>query len=380
MIKANIYRLPSFFMKPWKFFRLASLMIRLARGVARSRSSHRDAVLPPGPVNRSRECTPSGIVFDRYQHQRKSRGTWVLVHGITVHGGQEPRLVRFAHSLTRSGVTCVVPTLKGLASCRWEPGDIDALVDVIVTVSTSLQKPVGLIGFSYGGSYCLLAAVRKGVAPHVSRVISFGAYHNMKTLLEYYMKAEEKEPRGRGEWDERIYRRLVLLQGYGRNMSLPPEAQQEMKLLMLHYSSDASLEEKKKFYHRYLQGLDMTEMIKQISEPGILRELSPEGSLSGLSCPVTLIHQQDDPVVPSVHAERLYSELKSLPNPERFRLVMNSLLSHVSPANIFQIRDGIRLSLALAPIASGGQGGSFRENRPPGPPAKAFHYKNGGNR
>ena len=25
------------------------------------------------------------------------------------------------------------------------------------------------------------------------------------------------------------------------------------------------------------------------------------------------------------------------------------------------------------PFASGGQGGSFRENRPPGPPTKAFH-------
>jgi len=25
-------------------------------------------------------------------------------------------------------------------------------------------------------------------------------------------------------------------------------------------------------------------------------------------------------------------------------------------------------------IASAGQGDSFRENRPPGPPAKAFHY------
>jgi pimeloyl-ACP methyl ester carboxylesterase len=180
----------------------------------------------------------------------------------------------------------------------------------------------------------------------------------MKTLLEEYTKAEEQEPRDRGEWDERIYRRLVLLQGYGCNMSFPLEAQQEMKLLMRRYCSDASPEEKKNFYHRYLQGLDMTEMNQRISEPGVLKELSPEGSLSGLNCPVTLIHQEDDPVVPGVHAERLYSELKRLPNPERFRLVMNSLLSHLSPANIFHIRDAIRLSLALAPIASGGQGDS----------------------
>jgi hypothetical protein len=201
----------------------------------------------------------------------------------------------------------------------------------------------------------------------------------MKTLLEDYMKDDEQEPRGRGEWDERIYRRLVFLQGYGCNTSLSLEAQQEMKLLMRRYCSDASLEEKKKFYHRYLQGLDMTGMIQRISEPEVLKELSPEGSLSGLTCPVTLIHQEDDPAVPRVHAECLYSELKRLPNPERFRLVMNSLLSHVSPANIFHIRDVIRLSLALAPILApwhgepfnkkllrGVQGGGFLEKSPPG--------------
>jgi pimeloyl-ACP methyl ester carboxylesterase len=243
-------------------------------------------------------------------------------------------------------------------------------------MSNSNSEPVGLIGFSYGGSYCLLAAARQGVAPHVNRVISFGAYHSMKTLLEDYMKAKEQEPRGRGEWDERIYRRLVLLQGYGPNTSLPLEAQQEMKILMHRYCEDASLEEKKNFYHQYLQGLDMTEMIKRISEPKILRALSPEGNLSGLNCPVTLIHQQDDPVVPRVHAERLYSELKCLPNPERFRSVMNSLLSHVTPANIFHIRDAIRLSLALAPILTepinqkflrGGPGGAvFSKSAPPG--------------
>jgi hypothetical protein len=197
----------------------------------------------------------------------------------------------------------------------------------------------------------------------------------MKTLLEDYMKDEEPEPRGRGEWDERIYRRLVLLQGYGCNTLLPLEAQQEMKLLMHRYCSEASLEEKKKFYHRYLQGLDMTEMIKRISEPGILRALSPEGNLSGLICPVTLIHQQVDPVIPRVHAERLYSELKHLPNPEGSRLIMTSLLSHVSPASIFHIRDAIRLLLAMAPILTepinqkllrGVQGGGFLEKSPPG--------------
>lgn len=327
-------------------------MIRLAGSEGRFHFSREGSVLPTGPVDRCRECTPSGIMFDLYRHRRKNRATWVIVHGVTVNGGEEPRLVRFAHSLACSGVTCVVPTLQGLASCRWERGDLEALVDVIISVSTRNHRPVGLIGFSYGGSYSLLAAARQGVAQHVCRVISFGAYHNMKTLLQEYMKAEEQEPRDSAEWDDKIYRRLVLLRGYGCETGLPLEARQEMNSLLHRYCSEASLEEKKRFYHRFLQGLDLTGMVRRISEPGVLQELSPEGNLSGLKCPVTLIHQQQDPVVPRLHAERLYAELQGLsnPNPEGFRMVITRLLSHVSPANILNIPDAIRLSLALAPI------------------------------
>lgn len=338
-------------MGPGELVRLAALMRRLAGGRARSISCREGTTLPTGPVNRCQECTPSGIVFDLYQHREKNRGTWVIVHGVNVNGRKEPRLVRFAHSIACSGVTCVVPTLEGLVSCRWEPGDLDALVDVIVTVSNNDRKPVGLIGFSYGGSYCLLAAARQEGARHVRRVISFGAYHSIKTLLEEYMKAEEHEPRGREEWENRVYRSLVLLQGYGCDRSLPLEARQEMKSLMRRYCSEAPVEEKKRFYHRYLQGLDLAGMIRQLSKSQVLRQLSPKGGLSGLKCPVTLIHQENDPMVPQVHAERLYVELRSLVNPGRLRLVITRLLSHVSPADVLHIRDVIRLSLALAPLA-----------------------------
>ncbi|MCP5047549.1 MAG: hypothetical protein GY940_10280, partial [bacterium] len=122
-------------MGPGEWVRLAALMRRLADGGARSLSCRQDAALPAGPVNRCQESTPSGIVFDLYQHREKDRGVWVIVHGVTVNGRKDPRLVHFAHSIACSGVTCVVPSLEGLVSCRWEPGDLDKLVDLIVTVS-----------------------------------------------------------------------------------------------------------------------------------------------------------------------------------------------------------------------------------------------------
>lgn len=337
-------------MKTWRPIKLAALTIRLAMGEVRSFFFRESNGYPTGPVDRSRKSTSPGVVFDLYRHKRRNIGTWVLIHGITANGSDDPRMVRFAHSLACSGVTCVVPNLEGLASCKWEPGDLDALVDVIVTVSKSYREPVGLIGFSYGGSYCLLAAARQDTAPHVHRVISIGAYHSMKTLLEEYIETEKHEPRNKGEWDMRIFRRLAFLRGYGFDKSIPFEVQQKIQSLLHRYCIDASLKEKKEFYHRFLRELDMTEIVRRKANPEIIRELSPEGGLSGLTCPVTLIHQHDDPVIPHTHAEGIYSELQNIPYPGPFRLVTTRLLCHVSLANIFYIRDAIRISLALAPI------------------------------
>jgi pimeloyl-ACP methyl ester carboxylesterase len=329
-----------------EFTRLIALMVRLARGMEGSFS------YPAVTRYQGHTAAHPPTVFDVYGHKRKKRSTWVLVHGFTVNGRKDHRLVRFSHLLAQSGVICVVPTLEGLASCRWEPGDLDALARVIAAASNENQGPVGLMGFSYGGSYCLLAAARQGIKEYVHRVISFGAYHSIRTLFDEYTKIPDREPQHTcaGAWDAVIYCRLALLHGYGGEKFFPPGVQEQIKAMLTRYCTNASLEEKKKFYHQYLREPDMAEIIRCAMKPDVVRELSPEGNISGLACPVTLIHQRNDPVIPQAHAEHLYKELLLLANPERHRLIITSLLSHVSPSNIWHIRDAVRFSLAMAPI------------------------------
>lgn len=328
-----------------EWVRLSVLLLRLARGTG---GKSRPARSPEVIQEKSR--TPSGTVFDIYRHRKRKRGTWVLVPGITVNGRKDSRLTNFAHILAGSGVTCAVPTLKGLAACRWETGDLAALVEVVLTVSGNNGGPVGLIGFSFGGSYCLVAAGRKEAAGHVHRVISFGAYHSMTQLFDEYEEMLDREPRSAGEWENILYCRLALLYGYPDTSPLPPGVRQEMESLLRRYCTDASPQEKQRFYHRYLEELDLSGVIQQAKEPAKSRELSPAGNMDGLICPVTLIHDRSDTVPPPVHAERLFSELQGLPNPQRHCLVITSLLSHVSPARILNIRDAIRFTRAMAPI------------------------------
>ncbi|MCP4148729.1 MAG: alpha/beta hydrolase [bacterium] len=305
--------------------------------------------------------TQSGTLFDSYRKRRKTdkdqkRGqatngsVWIILHGITVNGNKEPRLMDFAASLARCGVTCVVPKLDGLASCQWLTADLDALTQLIIKVSNDYDAPVGLIGFSYGGSYCLLAAAREIAAKYVRHVIAFGAYNNMAGLFDSFLNKQDVEPKNAADWDEMIYRCLVLLYSDADKSRLPAKARQEMQLLLENYCSHASLKEKKAFYYHYLKGLDLSQTIQRIIKPGVLAALSPRDNLPHLICPVTLIHQRNDRVIPIEQGKSLYKTLQKHPNSKHHKLLITSLLSHVSSSNLLRLYEAPLLVRALAPV------------------------------
>jgi pimeloyl-ACP methyl ester carboxylesterase len=324
-----------------KFIRLQAFLARLAWGANRAHSD-------PSVIEHQK-CSPSGTRTVIYQHHHRKLATCVAVHGVTINGGQDPRLIHFARTMAHFGVTCVVPTLGGLASCRWEASDLDELANIVTFTADTIQQPVGLVGFSFGGSYALIVAGRSEALKHIPWVITFGAYHNLADVLEGYALNLKREPQNNAEWDETIYQRLAFLYGRRDALPFPQEVWQEAEALLKRYCSEASFEEKLRFYDRYLHDLD-TEVFKRLPEPEVLNKLSPAGNLENLDCPVTLIHDRHDHAVPPAQAERLLSELETLPNNKRHRLVLTSLLSHVSASNLLNIPEVIRLANALAPL------------------------------
>ena len=284
-----------------------------------------------------------------YQHHHKKLAACVAVHGVTINGGQDPRLIHFARTMAHFGITCVVPTLGGLASCRWETSDLDELANIVTLTADTIHQPVGLVGFSFGGSYALIVAGRSEALEHIPWVITFGAYHNLADVLEGYTLNLKCEPQNKTEWDEAIYQRLVFLYGQRDAVAFSQEVWQEAEALLKRYCFEASFEEKRCFYDHYLRDLD-TEVFKRLPEPEVLKKLSPKGNLERLDCPVTLIHDRNDHAVPPSQAERLLSELESLQSNKKHRLVLTSLLSHVSASNLMNVPEMIRLAKALSPL------------------------------
>ena len=151
------------------------------------------------------------------------------------------------------------------------------------------------------------------------------------------------------EWDEAIYQRLAFLYGQRDAVAFSQEVWQEVEALLKRYCFEASFAEKRRFYDHYLHDLD-PEVFKRLPESEVLKTLSPAGNLEHLDCPVTLIHDRNDHAVPAAQAERLLSELETLHSNKNHRLVLTSLLSHVSASNLLNVPEVIRLANALSPL------------------------------
>lgn len=324
-----------------RFITLLTFLGRLAWGA-------KPACLDPSVVE-LQGYSPAGTCFDIYRQRRKTLAVCVAVHGVTINGGRDLRLVHFARTLAHFGVACRVPTLKGLASCRWERSDLDELAKIVTLTADEMHQSVGLVGFSFGGSYALVVAGRPDVLERMRWVITFGAYHNLADVLEGFALNLKREPQNEVEWDEAIYQRLMFLYGQGNAALFSQESWREAETLLKRYSCEASFEEKRRFYDHYLQDLDAG-VFKHLPEPEVLKKFSPAGNLGRLNCPVTLIHDRNDPVVPPAEAERLFSELEALHGNRGHRLVLTSLLSHVASSNLFNGPEVIRLAKALSPL------------------------------
>ncbi len=324
-----------------RLIRSHAFLVRLART---AKQRHPDPSVIEHP-----ECLPSGTPIAVYEPQQRRLAACVAVHGVTLRGGQDPRLIHFARTVAHFGTACMVPTLRGLASCRWETSDLDELANVVAFTVDTVHQPVGLIGFSFGGSYALVTAGRREVSKDIPWVIALGAYHDFSEVLNGYVMNLKRKPQSDTEWDETIYQRLAFLYGQRDRVNFSQEVRQEIETLLKRYCSEASLEEKRRFYDHYLLNLD-TEVFKPFPDPEVLRKLSPAGNLEHLACPVTLIHDRHDQVVPAAQAESLFHELKTHPGGKNHRLVLTSLLSHVSASSWLNGSEIIRLARALSPL------------------------------
>jgi len=302
--------------------RLTALLGRLGREPA--------TVARDGRARQERDVTLAGLRCDLFLPSPRPRQLVVALHGVTVNGKDDARLQHFARCLSLSGALCVVPNLPRLTQLAFDTSDLGALAALVQQTARRYGRRVGLVGFSYGASYALLAAARPDIASQVAFVLAVGGYASLPALEDFDVSLSDGALTGDAAWDDYVYLHLVCARRHADALGLSAELRADCDSLLRRYCGGADLAQKKAFYRSRLKPLDAVRFDYQRRDAEMARALSPAGQLSGLACGAAIVHDPRDTLVPATHARQLYDELRRLPGGERHRLLVTSLLRHVS--------------------------------------------------
>lgn len=232
----------------------------------------------------------------------------VLVPGAAPAGRSDPRVERLARALGRSHLTVAVPELD-LYEHRFTDADLETLVATVQAVADRTpNRPVTLLGFSFGGSLALVTAADPRVADRVGAVATFGAYADMAGLVQAAATGASLVNGVRYLWtppaqaDDALARLAA---------ELVPASQRSQLAAALDGRADAaSLPTEARAVYELVTMRDPGELPARLAAlPAAARErlarFSPAAVAGDVRARVLALHSRDDPAVPYAELVRM---------------------------------------------------------------------------
>jgi len=315
-----------------RLFRAALLLIRNA--AVKEETLQKDP--PKGVIPKS---TDSGVEYDLYEPEITPKKTFIVIHGLTLQGERDPRLIRFSKALAASGVRTAAISLPALKKCRFEDKDVHAIMDLVRTLSAAHNQKIGIIGFSLGAGLGLVAAGSPDAGDMIELFILFGAYFNLADVRDVVAKYNRKEPAHDDQWDIFIWIRLMMAYKNLKTLSLNEIKKAELVEFLTRYCVETSIDRKREFYERVLKKLNLEEKnIFDISTE-VMKKLSPEDKIRSITCRVCLLHDYFDRLIPWQHSEKIFQELSDRHTPNGQKMIITPLLSHVTARYSLKVTD-----------------------------------------
>lgn len=316
----------------------------------------------------------SGAEYDLYCPSRQVRKTFIILHGSSIQGRRDSRLINFARALAGSGIRVAAPCLNGLKSFRFALSDIDILKDLALELHRRYGQKIGVIGFSIGAGYALVAAGDRYISELIDPLILFGPHYSLSRTWQGVLDTFKAEPdeKDNDAWDGFLWVQFVLAYRTMGSSRLSPEEKTELTRLLHSFCDDASLESRKtgdsvprkmggakrdsslagkrEFYEKSLKGMQPSLREPETYSPDILESLSPSGKLDGIRARVYLLHDPHDCLVPCGESERIIDELDRRNDRHIHALFITPLISHVRPRRTWKVWRLFRLMSFLGEI------------------------------
>jgi len=283
-----------------------------------------------GHITESRESTSNGIEYDLYESAKTARSTCIVVHGITLQGERDHRLVNFSRALAGCSIRAAAIALPALKTCRFEERDTEAIVELALELHHSTGEKIGIIGFSMGAGIALTAATDPAVSHVIDPLLLFGSHYSLDEVWNSLLEHSVDQPRSEEEWDNYIWLRLVLAYRTMDSLELSEADKHELTELLHSYCFEPSLQKKREFYERALKGIDIDRSLALVAAEGVPPGVSPKGKLSAITGRVLILHDRSDGLISPEQSQRIMAELSCNQAGGPHELCVTPLLSHVT--------------------------------------------------
>ncbi|MCL5027135.1 MAG: hypothetical protein M1531_11700 [Chloroflexi bacterium] len=268
----------------------------------------------------------------------------IAVHGVGVpQGMRDPRLVRLAESLARSGIVVLMPQLEAMVQMRMVREDVDALVGGVSYLAGHPQVDphrIVLGGFCVSAAFSLLAAEDPRINEGVALVISFGSYYSLTNMLRalttetYFCQGEARPWAPEAHVELVMVRKVIEMQRNASDATLLQQIFTDDKLVG---AGEPSLVEQLspsgRATYELLTNRDpyrVDELVEQLPDYAKeeLAALSPETGLARLQAPLLILHGIADPTTPYCESQALAEAIRPR---GKAQLILFWLFHHVNP-------------------------------------------------
>lgn len=254
----------------------------------------------------------AGVPGDLYRPGGRAPAI-LLVPGAAPRGRADPRVVRLARALARADRIVFVPELS-LYGDEFDPADIERLVASIVGLAArqDVTGRVVMLGFSFGGSFALVAAADPRARPHVRLVATFGSYFDLVGMIQAASTGWSVVDGRRTRWDVPPQAQDVL---HRVARTLTPAAERaQLDAAFAGTQEPSALPAGARAAYDLVTNTDPGRtfgLAARLDPPArrLVDRFSPAAVARRLDVPVIAAHSKDDPAVPYAELARLRSGL-----------------------------------------------------------------------
>lgn len=270
--------------------------------------------------------------------EQKPTGAILIFLGVAPAGPEDSRVIRMGEALAKNNIVAMFYWSPTMFEKTLEVNDIDNLIEAfkyLYSLDYVDKDRVGMAGFCVGASFALIAASDENIRDKVDFIHAFGPYFDMTKLVGDIASSSQSSEDSRLPWKvdpltyEIFVKALTKHLGSKEAMYLQTyfiEGKTETVFPMSMLSAEGHT------IYQLLKGVPAQTVDQHINKlPETLLnqfdQLSPRLYIKDLQAPVHLMHDREDPLIPSAHSRQLARSL----NPNTTRYTEFLMFQHMDP-------------------------------------------------